>query len=133
MTPLNVRVSAAFTEADLAAAVRPGVTAIYLPLAESSEQVQRAEALIRHYERERGIRPGSVAIRPLIETPKGVASASDVAASSQRIHEFGAGPKLFVHLDTEPGSATVDYAQAECELVARALDLEPATIEFMGD
>jgi citrate lyase beta subunit len=122
-----VRISLATPEADLDAAIRPGIEAIYCPRTESAQQVQAAEAHIEPLEKLRGIRPRTVEIRPLIESPQGVCSAWEIAASSSRIRSFGLGPNI------ELGGDSLSYAQAECELVARALDLRPLDLQYALD
>jgi citrate lyase subunit beta/citryl-CoA lyase len=123
----SVRISVATPEADLEAAIRPGLASVYYPLAESARQVQEADALIAKLEKLRGIRPGTVEIRPLIESPGGVCSAREIAASSPRITMFGIGPKM-----TLEGHA-LSYARGECELVARTLDIKPVDLEYVLD
>jgi citrate lyase subunit beta / citryl-CoA lyase len=131
----NVRISLASCEADLAAVVWPGLSGVCCPSMESAGQVQRIEEVIGHYERLRGMRPGTVAIQPFIETARGVANAYDIASSSPRIEAFGPGPKLYLQLDVEPapeGEALL-YARSECELVARTLGLEPVATQYLAD
>jgi citrate lyase subunit beta/citryl-CoA lyase len=135
VTGASVRITLATPEADIAAVVWPGLSAVCCPGAESADMVQRADALIGRFERLRGIRPGTIAIQPFIETARGVIDAYDIASSSPRIHAFGPGPKLYLHLDVEsaPEGSALLYARSECELVARALGLEPIATEYMAD
>jgi len=125
----GVRISLAAPQADLAAVVWPGVSTIYHPRSESAEQIQAVAAWIDDLEWLRGIRPGTVKLVPMIETPLGVARASEIGTSSARIHSFGVGPHLSMDLDAD----SLTYARAECELVARALDLEPLDIQRVRD
>jgi citrate lyase beta subunit len=113
---LSVRISIAALEADLTAAIQPGLAAVYFPGVESPEQLDAADALIGRLEKLRGIRPGTVQIRPLIESPRGVSLAGEIAASSARITTFGLGPHIRLQMD----GYALDYARAQCELVARA-------------
>jgi citrate lyase subunit beta/citryl-CoA lyase len=131
----SVRISLASPEADLAAAVWPGVAAIYYPRAESVEQIQMADSVITRLERLRGIRPGAVEVRPLVESPRGVACAYAIASGSARIAVFGVGPNLADGLGVESGwdADSLMYARSECELAARALDLTPMVMEFVLD
>jgi citrate lyase beta subunit len=125
----GIRISAATPEADLYAAVRPGVSSIYLSQVETPDSVAAADALVRHLERLRGIRPGTIALRPLIESPMGVARAGDIADRVERIDAFGTGQ----HIDRELGGDSLEYARAECELVARALHVTPMDISAALD
>jgi citrate lyase subunit beta/citryl-CoA lyase len=130
-----VRISLASYEADLDAVVWPGLSSVYCPRVESAEQLQAIERHVASLERLRGIRPGVIALHPLIESPRGVLAAGEIAAATPRAQTFGAGPNLYLHLDAEPRQegAALAYAQGECELVARALDLEPVSMEYLGD
>ena len=129
----GVRISAATPEADLAAVVWPGVSTIYHPRTESADQIQAVAARIADLERARGIRPGSVAISPLVETPLGVSNAREIASSSARIRAFGVGPSIAAGLNVEPESDALIYCRSECELHARALGLDPMEIQPVLD
>jgi citrate lyase subunit beta/citryl-CoA lyase len=124
-----VRITRATPQADLAAVVWPGVSTIYHPRSESAEQIEAVAARIAELERLRGIRPGTVNVVPLVETSRGVAMAGEIASSSPRIRSFGVGPNIGLDLDAD----SLAYARAECELIARALDLEPLDIQQVLD
>jgi citrate lyase subunit beta/citryl-CoA lyase len=125
----GVRISRAAPEADLAAVVWPGVAAIYYPGAESVDEIRAADALITRLERLRGIRRGSIELRPLVESAIGVARAAELAASSTRIRAFGVGPRIEFALDGD----ALAYARLECELHARALGHEVLDIQYVLD
>ena len=125
----GVRITVATPHADLAAVVWPGVSTIYHPRTESAEQIQAVAVRVTELERLRGIRAGTVHIAPLVETPLGVAMACEIASSSPRIRSFGVGPNIGMDLDAD----SLAYAQAECELIARALDLEPLDVQQVLD
>jgi len=131
----RVRISSASPEADLAAVVWPGVSTIYYPRPESVAQIQEADDSIARLERLRGIRPQTVAIRPVIESPLGVIMAHEIASGSPRVHAVGVGPNLRVSLGIEPGidADALMYARSECELHARALGLDPQDVEYVLD
>jgi citrate lyase subunit beta / citryl-CoA lyase len=132
----GVRISLASPEADLAAVVWPGVSTVYHPRTESARQIQAVAARIAELERLRGIRPGSVGVVPLVETPRGVAMAREIASSSARICAFGVGPNIGAGLGIDEPGLEADllmYARAECELHARALGLEPLDMHYLLD
>jgi citrate lyase subunit beta/citryl-CoA lyase len=126
---VSVRISAASPEADLAAAVRPGVSTIVLPRVESADQVRTADALISALEKRRGIRPGTVELRALIESPKGVSMAHNIASSSPRLMAIGVGPNVRVAFDGD----ALSYATGECELHALASGLTPLNVQYVLD
>jgi citrate lyase subunit beta/citryl-CoA lyase len=123
--------------------VWPGVTAVYCPRAESAAEIQAVARRIDDLERLRGIRPGTIGVTPLIESPQGVSMARAIAASSGRIRAFGVGPNLSIGLGVEPhlsiglgGEPDTDglrYAKGECELHARAVGLNPVDTEYILD
>jgi citrate lyase subunit beta/citryl-CoA lyase len=126
---LSVRITAATPEADLEAAVRPGVSVVYYPRVESRRQIEEADTLITRLEKLRGIRPGTVEVRPLIESPKGVTMAHEIASASPRVTVCGIGPNINLELDRDG----LTYARAECELHARALELTPLDTQYVLD
>lgn len=121
MSEATIRVSTAAPEADLSAAVWPGLTSVTYPRVETPLQIEQADAHIARLERLRGMRPGCVDIQPVVESTRGVARVSDIAASSRRVHTLSVGPALTL----EVGEDALGYARGECELHARALGLVP--------
>src|SRR5258708_15783848 len=120
---VSVRISLATPEADLAAVVQPGVSTVLVPKVETVQQLETIDALITELERRRGIRPGTIEIRALIESPQGVTMANDIALSSPRLRAMGVGPHMGLRLaDAGDGSA---YASAEGGLRALASGLTP--------
>ncbi len=118
---IHVRISAATPEADLAAAIWPGVVSVAYSRVESAWQVEQVEAQLTRLERRRGIRPGRVNIQPVIESTRGVVRAADIAASSSRVRTLEVGPAITL----EVGEDALGYARSECELHARALGVVP--------
>lgn len=118
---IQVRISAATPEADLSSAVWPGVESITYPRVETPLQVEQADVCIARLERLRGIRPGRVEIRPVIESARGVTRVCEISASSRRVHTLAVGPALTL----EVGEDALGYARAECELHARARGIMP--------
>src|SRR5258708_831991 len=98
---VSVRISAASPQADLAAVVQPGVSSVFVPRVESAAQIQHADALIAELEKRRGIRPGTIELRALIESPKGVSMAHDVASTAGRLCSFGVGPGMSVYFEND--------------------------------
>src|SRR3972149_4538326 len=115
-------------QADLEAAVWPGLKRIKYPKTEHACEVRLLDEIITRLERERGIEPGTVEIDPGIETAVGVTNIFEIAAASPRIREFGA-PTGGYDLSRDLGvEMLVDFAQfvyprGEAELAARTLGL----------
>ena len=105
---ITVRITAASPEADLAAAVWPGVVSVTYPHVEWAEQIELADVHITRLERLRGIRPGHVAIQPVIESTRGVTHAPEIASSSPRVRAIGLGPTIALEVGDEALIAHVD-------------------------
>ena len=131
-----VRINHDLMEEDVAAVVWPGLRRIKYPKTEHAHEVEKLDALITRYEKERGIEPGTIEIDPSIETAVGVANVYEIAAASPRVREFGAstggydlsrdlGVEMFVDFDQ------FVYARGEAELATRTLGLALRTAPFV--
>jgi citrate lyase subunit beta/citryl-CoA lyase len=76
-------------EADLDALMCPELHALNIPKAESADDVVRFCGLLEKAEAAHGIPVGSVLVRPVIETARGVRAAYDIAAASPRVTYMG--------------------------------------------
>lgn len=87
-TALFVRVNAAPTgllNDDLAAVVRPGLEAIFLPKVERIEEVESTAATLEKLESAQGMKPGSVEIVVMIESALGVYRCYELITASPRV------------------------------------------------
>ena len=128
------RINHDLMEADLNAAVWPGLMQVNYPKAEHAHEIRRMDAIISRLESERGIRPGTVEIGANIETAVGVANAYEIASASPRIRDFGgaAGYDMSRDLGVEMfvGFDQFVYGKGEVELAARALGITPHASPF---
>ena len=128
------RINHDLMEADLNAAVWPGLMMVNYPKTEYGHEIERMDAIITRLEAERGIRPGTVEIGANIETAVGVANAYEIVTASPRIMDFGGasgydmsrdlGVEMFVGFDQ------FVYGKGEVELAARAAGREPHASPF---
>ncbi len=134
---INIRINCAYPEADVRAAVWPGVSQINFPKAETAYQIKRLDALITEMERVRGIRPGTVRIGATVETTLGVANSYEIASASPRIDSFGPGTgydmSMDMGVDMFVGFDQFFYNRGEGELIAMALGLERDGSVYMDD
>ncbi len=70
---------------DIKAVVTRGLRGICLPKSESADDIRQAEVLIANAEKEAGLEGGSTGLLALIETPKGIINAYEIASASPRI------------------------------------------------
>lgn len=76
---------------DLLAVVRPGLAGVVLPKPESPQDVRDLDVLLREAEMANGVRPGTVSTIPLIESPRGLLRAEEIARASDRIIALSIG------------------------------------------
>jgi citrate lyase subunit beta / citryl-CoA lyase len=76
-------------EADLDAIMCTELHCLNVPKAETADDVTRFCDLLGRAEATHGIPPGSVLVRPVIETARGVRSAYEIAAASPRVTYMG--------------------------------------------
>ena len=90
---------------DLAAVVRPGLDAIFLPKAETVDEVKACAALLDKYEAARGMKPGSVEICLMIESALGVYHCYELIKASPRVTATCIGSARDGDLQTDLGCA----------------------------
>lgn len=119
-----IRVNGADTEwhaADVAAVASAGADAVLLPKAESGAQVRALEAALAA-----AGAPESLQLWAMVETPRGVLSADDIAGASPRLACLVMGTVDLcndLHARPDPGAAgraNISLALQQCVLAARA-------------
>jgi citrate lyase subunit beta/citryl-CoA lyase len=119
-----------FTGDDLTAAVVPGVDGLLFPKAQGAAQVRELDVMIRQRELHGGVRPGTIALFPMIETARAVLRCEEIAMASSRIaglafggedyaadlgvprsqdaHEFEYARRVIIHTAVACGIAPLD-------------------------
>ncbi len=92
-------------EEDLAAVVRPGLDAIFLPKGEAVEEVKHCAALLDKFEAAQGIKSGSVEICLMIESALGVYNCYNLIKASPRVTATCIGSARDGDLQTALGCA----------------------------
>jgi citrate lyase subunit beta/citryl-CoA lyase len=111
---------------DLAAVVRPGLDVVLLPKAESVDDVLATASLLDGGEAARAMRPGSVAIVPMIESALGVVRCFEMLSASPRIAGSCIGTARDGDLQTDlgcgwsPEGVELLYARSKVLLDTRA-------------
>ena len=70
---------------DLSAVIVPGLDGLLYPKAQGAAQIRELDVLIRERELHGGVRPGTVALIPMIETARAVLRCEEIALASTRI------------------------------------------------
>jgi citrate lyase subunit beta/citryl-CoA lyase len=135
-------ISTGMTEEDLRYVVTKDIDGIMLPKSEAKEDIVRLDQLMREEEEKKGIAPGSIGIMPLLESPKGVVNAHDIAAASERVCglAFGAGDFLrelgegfaIARLSPDEYFPTILYARSQISIAARVKDIPEIDAPFFG-
>jgi citrate lyase subunit beta/citryl-CoA lyase len=118
-------------EADLDAVVGiGGLAGIFLPKAESREEVLRWDEMIGSLESERGVAPGAIKLVLSIESARGVLNAYEMAIAARRVVSLAFGGAQGGDLNTDLGCAwSIDgpemmYARQHTLTAARAAGFE---------
>src|SRR5688572_16733866 len=133
---IYVRINKPFVDADLPAAVWPGVDRIMLPKAESAADVRHAHEIITRLERERGIPEGYIELYPMIESALGAVNIHEIlTAAPRKLRSMGGGGgyDMAVDLGIEMFASFDQYAfpAAYVALAAMALGMETTGAVFV--
>jgi citrate lyase subunit beta/citryl-CoA lyase len=115
---------------DLAAIVRPGLAAIFLPKAEQVEDIEGAAALLDRLERGQAMEPGAVEIVPMIESALGVYRCCEMLRATPRVATSCIGSAQDGDLQTDLGcgwsieGVELLYARSKVLLDTRAAGKE---------
>ena len=82
-------------DADLDAAVIPGVTALVVPKAESALQITQLSLKVLELEAYRGLKPEAIRFLVLIESPEGLLNAREVVRADGRVVALSLGSEDF--------------------------------------
>jgi citrate lyase subunit beta/citryl-CoA lyase len=129
-TDVFVRVNALTTQLaaeDLNMVIQDGLDGIVLPKTESKVDVLEAERLIKDLEAQRGLKPGSQEIVPILETAKGVLNAYEIAMVSKRVIALAFGAVDFTRdmgTSLSREGTELFYARSRIAIVARAAGIQ---------
>jgi citrate lyase subunit beta/citryl-CoA lyase len=114
---------------DLAAICMPELAGIWLPKAETAEEVRHTDDLLEKLEAERSMPAGSVNLLLSFETARGVQDAYQLASASKRVTAVSAGTAEGGDLHADMGGlwsddvGTVPFVRARVALAGRAAGL----------
>jgi citrate lyase subunit beta/citryl-CoA lyase len=86
---VEVRINQAYIEADVAAAVWPGLSGLNMGHTLRADQVHLMDACVTRMERERGIRPGTIDIDVSPDSVFATVALDELVEASPRITSFG--------------------------------------------
>ena len=99
LRPVFVRVNSLQTPnavEDIKAAVNGKSNGICLPKSESAATIRQAQEIMADAEKTSGIEIGKTVLLPLVETPRGIINATEIASASPRVIGIAFGAEDFV-------------------------------------
>ena len=116
-------VGSPFFSEDVREVVAPGLDGIFLPKAETAEQIHVANMLLAQNELRLELPLGAIRIVPIIETVKGALNAAEIVSASPRVMALAFGAEDFsLDLGVERTRDGIEtrYPRAQVALVAHA-------------
>ncbi|MFC1977254.1 HpcH/HpaI aldolase/citrate lyase family protein [Chloroflexota bacterium] len=111
---------------DIRAVVTKGLRGICLPMSESADDIHKADVLLSDAEKEAGLKVGSIGLLVLIETPKGIINAYEIASASPRILSINFGAEdyaLEMGVDRTKEGAEIYYPRVVIALACHAANV----------
>ncbi|MGM8931669.1 HpcH/HpaI aldolase/citrate lyase family protein [Salinicola halophyticus] len=109
---------------DIAAAVRPGVAALFLPKIASEGHLELLSGYVDEVEREQGMVMGSIALVPMIESPQALLRCESIATASKRnVAMVLGGEDLATEARFLPSAETLSGPKLRVAMAAKAAGL----------
>lgn len=107
--------------ADIEAAVRPGLSALFITKAESVQHLSLLDEAVSELEKERGMPVGGVGFGAMIEHPRALAHIDDIAAHGPRVIAMMLGGEDFaLETGSIPGEETLELPKRLVAFAAQA-------------
>jgi len=107
--------------ADLDAAVRPGVSALFITKAEGVQHLALLDEAVSDLERERGLPSGGIGFAAMIEHPRALKEAHDIAERAPRLVGIMLGGEDFaLETGAVPGDETLELPKRLVAFAAQA-------------
>ena len=130
------------TEEDLKYVAGKGLDGIMLPKSEKKEEIAKLDRLLGKEEEKKKLKPNSISIMPLLESPQGVLNAMEISKESKRIVAlgFGAGDFLrelgegfaIARLSPDEYFPMILYARSRISIAARVANVPAIDTPFFG-
>ena len=106
---------------DLEAAVRPGLSALFVTKTESVQHLRLLDEAVSELEKERGMPVGGVGFAAMIEHPRALAQIDDIAAHGPRVIAMMLGGEDFaLETGSLPGEETLELPKRLVAFAAQA-------------
>lgn len=109
---------------DIEAAVRPGLSAIFVTKTEGVQHLRLLDEMVTELERERGMPVGAVGFGAMIEHPRALTELHDIAAHGPRVIAMMLGGEDFaLETGSIPGDETLELPKRMVAFAAQAHDV----------
>jgi citrate lyase subunit beta/citryl-CoA lyase len=106
---------------DIEAAVRPGLSALFITKTESVQHLKLLDEVVSELERERGLAAGSVGFGAMIEHPRALAHVNEIAEHGPRVIAMMLGGEDFaLETGSIPGDETLELPKRLVAFAAQA-------------
>ncbi|MFO1162880.1 MAG: CoA ester lyase [Reyranellaceae bacterium] len=106
---------------DLEAAVRPGLSALFITKAEGVQHLRLLDEAVSELERERGMPPGGIGFVAMIEHPRALAHINDIAEHAPRLVAMTLGGEDFaLETGSIPGDESLELPKRLVAFAAQA-------------
>ena len=107
--------------ADIEAAVRPGLSALFVTKTESVQHLRLLDEMVTELEKERGLPVGGIGFGAMIEHPRALAHADDIAEHAPRLVAMMLGGEDFaLETGSVPGDETLELPKRLVAFAAQA-------------
>jgi citrate lyase subunit beta/citryl-CoA lyase len=107
--------------ADIEAAVRPGLSALFITKTESVQHLRLLDEVVTELEKERGLPVGGVGFGAMIEHPRALAHIHDIAEHGPRVISMMLGGEDFaLETGSVPGDETLELPKRLVAFAAQA-------------
>ncbi len=118
--------STSYAVSDIKAVVTKGLRGICLPKTESADDIHNIDVLIADAEKEANLEVGSIGLLALVETPKGIINAYEIASASPRVLGVGFGAEdyaLEMGINRTEEGAEIYYPRMVVALACHAANI----------
>ena len=107
--------------ADIEAAVRPGLSALFVTKAESVQHLRLLDEMVTELEKERGLPIGGIGFAAMIEHPRALTHINDIAEHGPRVIAMMLGGEDFaLETGSVPGDETLELPKRLVAFAAQA-------------
>jgi citrate lyase subunit beta/citryl-CoA lyase len=116
------------TRDDVLAVVRPGLAGVVLPKVDAPQHLRDLDVLLREAEMANDVRPGDIAVIPIIESARAVLRCEEIAQATDRLIALSIGGEDYsadIGVERDAGGIGLQHIRSVVVQVATAYGLAP--------